>query len=196
MKNLIKKGLLSLGLLASVAVNASNKLNVKVASDNSKILSISLMEVVAGEKVYIEDIKGEVLFSEDLQESKEYNKVFNLSSLPVGLYFIGTKEDKKIEVTPIVVSEDGVSLVENSTKTYLAPELTIEEDVLRITVRNYNKEEVSIAIYDESGTLLDSTESNTNTLVFGSYELSELGSKTITVSVTDGEYNFTKEYKL
>ena len=118
MKNLIKKGLLSLGLLASVAVNASNKLNVKVASDNSKVLSISLMEVVSGEKVYIEDIKGEVLFSEDLQESKEYNKVFNLSSLPVGLYFIGTKEDKKIEVTPIVVSEDGVSLVENSTKTY------------------------------------------------------------------------------
>jgi len=92
MKNLIKKGLLSLGLLASVAVNASNKLNVKVASDNSKILSISLMEVVSGEKVYIEDIKGEVLFSEDLQESKEYNKVFNLSSLPVGLYFIGTNQ--------------------------------------------------------------------------------------------------------
>ena len=196
MKKLIKKGLLSVALLAAVAVNASNKLNVEVASDNSKMLSISLEEVVSGETVYIEDYRGQVLYSENLEASKAYNKVFNLSSLPDGMYFIGSKEDEKIQVTPILVEESGVSLVTESTKTYLAPEVTIEEDVLRVMVRNYNNSEVLIEVFDELGTLLNTAELSSNTMVYGSYEISHRVSKTVTVSVTEGEENFTKEYKL
>ena len=196
MKKLIKKGLLSVALLAAVAVNASNKLNVEVASDNSKMLSISLEEVVSGETIYIEDYRGQVLFSENLEAAKQYNKVFNLSSLPSGIYFIGSKEEGKLNVTPIVVTEDDVTLVKDSTKTYLAPELTIEEDVLRVMVRNYNKTSVSIEIYDEFGTLLDSTESNSNTLVYGSYDISEIESSVVTISVSEGGYNFIKQVKL
>ena len=194
MKKLIKKGLLSVALLAAVAVNASEKLNVKVASDNSKLLSISLSEVVSGENIYIEDFKGEVLFSENLKAADNYTKVFNLSSLPSGIYFIGSKEDDKLQVTPIVVNEDSVTLVKNSIKTYLAPEVTVEEDVLRVMVRNYNKEEVSIEVYDEFGTLLNSTEASSNTLVYGSYAISHRVSKKVTVSVTEGEHSFIKEY--
>jgi len=196
MKKLIKIGLLSVALLATVVVNASNKLSVKVASGNSKMLSISLTEVTLGETVYIEDFKGEVLFSENLLASDKYNKVFNLSSLPTGVYFIGSKEESKMQVTPIVINENNVALIKNSTKTYLAPEVTIEEGVLRVLIGNHNKEKVSIEVYDESGTLLDSTDSNTNALVYGSYEISDIESKTITISVSEGDCNFTKEFKL
>ena len=49
MKKLIKIGLLSVALLASVVANASEKLNVKVSSDNSKLLSITLEDVTKGE---------------------------------------------------------------------------------------------------------------------------------------------------
>ena len=196
MKKLIKKGLLSLALLGSVVVSASNKINVEVASENSKTLSVSLEEVVSGETIYIEDYRGQVLFSENLEAAKQYNKVFNLSSLPSGIYFIGSKEEGKLNVTPIVVTEDDVTLVKDSTKTYLAPELTIEEDVLRVMVRNYNKTSVSIEIYDEFGTLLDSTESNSNTLVYGSYDISEIESSVVTISVSEGGYNFIKQVKL
>ena len=65
MKKLIKIGLLSVALLASVVANASEKLNVKVASKTSKILSISLAEVTKGETIYIKDFNGEILFSEN-----------------------------------------------------------------------------------------------------------------------------------
>ena len=134
------------------------------------------------------------MFSENLKAADNYTKVFNLSSLPVGIYFVGSKEDKKLQVTPIVVNEDSVTLVKNSTKTYLAPEVSVEEDVLRVMVRNYNKEEVSIEVYDEFGTLLNSTEASSNTLVYGSYEISHSVSKKVIVSVTEGEHNFIKEY--
>ena len=196
MKKLIKIGLFSVALLAAVVVNASNKLSVKIASENSKLLSVSLTEVVSGESVYIEDVAGTVLFSENLIEADSYNKVFNLSSLPTGVYFIGSKENDKLRITPIVVNNDSVTLVKNSTKTYLAPEVTFENDVLRVAIHNQNKEEVSIEVFDESGTLLDSTESNSNALVYGSYDISEIESKTVTISVTEGDYNFTKEFKL
>ena len=67
---------------------------------------------------------------------------------------------------------------------------------MRVAIHNQNKEEVSIEVFDESGTLLDSTESNSNALVYGSYDISEIESKTVTISVTEGDYNFTKEFKL
>ena len=196
MKKLIKIGLFSVALLAAVVVNASNKLSVKIASENSKLLSVSLTEVMSGESVYIEDVAGTVLFSENLIKADSYSKVFNLSSLPTGVYFIGSKENDKLRITPIVVNNDSVILVKNSTKTYLAPEVTFESDVLRVAIHNQNKEEVSIEVFDESGTLLDSTESNSNALVYGSYDISEIESKTVTISVTEGDYNFTKEFKL
>ena len=196
MKTITKLGLLGLTLFTTMIANASEKLNVKIASEASKILSISLSEVVSGETILIKDLKGEVLFSEKIEATEKYEKVFNFSTLPLGVYYIESKDDKKIETTPITVSSESISLIENSRKTYLAPEVAIEEGVLRISINNCNKEKVTIALYNELGILMDLTEPNTNTLVFGSYEISEIGSRIIRVSVTEGEHNFTKEYTL
>ena len=75
MNKVIKLGLLSAALLGTVVANASDKLNVKVASKASKMLSISLTEVVSGEVIYIKDLKGDVLFSEKLEKSAQNFKL-------------------------------------------------------------------------------------------------------------------------
>ena len=196
MKKIIKLGMLGVALLASVVVNASEKLNVKVASGSSKIISISLTEVTANEIIYVKDFQGEILFSEKLKKSEKYTKVFNFSTLPKGLYFVESKEEEKIEVTPIVINDDSVTLVDKSAKTYLAPKITLNGDIMKVLVRNYNNADVLITIYDESGVLLNETKGNTNTLVFGHYDIAKLNSEIVTVSVTEGDYNFIKEIKL
>ena len=196
MKKLIRIALLSVALLASVVANASEKLNVKVASKTSKILSISLAEVTKGETIYIKDFNGEILFSEELDATHEYNKVFSFSTLPEGLYYIEDNEEGKIQSTPILVSKEDVSLVENSAKTYIAPDITIKNDVMNVLINNDTHSDVSISIYNEAGTLLNKSNHNTNTIVLGSFDISKLTYKKLTVSVTEGDYNFTKEIEL
>ena len=196
MKKLIKSGLLSAALLATVVVNASEKLNVKVSLNTSKLLSISLTEVTSGEYIKIKDYNGQVLFSEQLKKSDNYRKLLSFSALPEGLYFIESKEETKIQVTPVLVSPDRVTLVDSSVKTYLAPEITFSGDDMMVLVRNYNNSPVSITVYNESGTLLSETENNTNTLVFKHFNTEELPTQKIIVSVSEGDYNFVKEIKL
>ena len=160
------------------------------------MLAIELTKVAQGETLAIKDLEGEVLFSEGLSKSDKFSKVFSLSRLPEGLYFIESKEFAKIVVTPVILNKDGVALVENAAKTYLAPKINLEEDILKVKIRNYSKAPVTIAIYDEHDLLLTKTESNTNALVFGSFNLEKIKTKTLTVSVTEGDYSFIEEIKL
>ena len=198
MKKVIKLGLLSVALLSAVVVNASEKLRVRVASNSAKMLAISLTEVTSGEVMHIKDFKGEVLFSEKLEKAPTYTKVFSFSTLPHGLYFIESRDEEKVQVSPVVVNKDGVALVDSSVKTYLAPKISVSENIMNVSVRNYNKEEVTISVYDDFGTLINKTKGNTNTLVYGNYDISQLISqaKKLTVSVTTGDYNFIKEIDL
>ena len=198
MKKVIKLGLLSVALLSTVVINASEKLKVTVASNKAKMLAISLTEVSQGEIIHIKDFKGEVLFSEKLKKSETYTKVFSFSTLPFGLYFVESRDNEKVQVSPVVVNKDGVALVDKAMKTYLTPKVSVKGDILNVSIRNYNKVNVAISIYDNAGTLLNKTKGNTNTLVFGNYNISELKSETekLTISVTTGDYNFIEEIEL
>lgn len=195
MKNLLKTGLFSVALLATIIVKASEKVNVKVAP-TSKMLALELTKVIEGESIIIRDINKEVLFFEQLGKAEKYSKVFSFKELPNGLYFIENRDLTKIEVTPIIINDEGVAVVENAVKTYLAPKVSLEEGILKVNVRNYLKVPVTIAIYDEFGALLSLKENNTNTLVFGAYETSNLKSEKLTVSISEGDQSFIDLVKL
>ena len=196
MNKVIKLGLLSAALLATVVANASDKLNVKVASKASKMLSISLTEVANSETLHIKDFQGQILFSETLAKTDVYTKIFSFSTLPEGLYFVESRSEEKIQVTPVVVNMNSVDLVDRAAKTFTAPKITLEEGVVNVFVHNENKVPVSILVYDEQGLLLSEAENNTNTLVLGHYNTSNLHTEKIIVSISEGDYNFIEEIKL
>ena len=196
MNKVIKLGLLSAALLGTIVANASDKLNVKVASKASKMLSISLTEVANSETLHIKDLQGQILFSETLAKTDIYTKIFNFSTLPEGLYFVESRSEEKIQVTPVLVNIDSVTLIDSGVKTFTAPKITLEEGVVNVFVHNENKVPVSILVYDEQGALLSEAENNTNTLVLGHYNINNLHSKKIIVSISEGDYNFVEEIKL
>ena len=113
--------------------------------------------------------------------------MFSFSTLPEGLYYIEDNEEGKIQSRPILVSKEDVSLVENSAKTYIiTPDITIKNDVMNVLINNDTHSDVSISIYNEAGTLLNKSNHNTNTIVLGSFDISKLTYKKLTVSVTEG----------
>lgn len=122
--------------------------------------------------------------------------MFNFSTLPEGLYFVESKTESRILSTPLVVTEEGVNLVNKSAKTYTVPEITIDDRChVKVLVRNCNAVPVSITIYDEDGILLSVIEGNKNSVVYGHYDASHLNNKNIIVSVSEGDYSFVKEIK-
>ena len=193
MKNLLKISLLSVALLSSVVAFSSNKINIKIASKAAKVLMLTIDEVTSGETINIRDYEGEILFSDTIKDSGIYFKTLSVYELPTGMYFIENITDEKISVTPIMVNEKEVKLMKAYEETYLAPEITLEGDTLKVLVSNDSNALVSISVYDNNGTLLNKAETYNNKLILGSYDVSELPYDSLIISVAKGDYSFVKE---
>ncbi len=193
MKNLIKTGLLSVALLTSLVANASKIITTASAKD--KVVYIGLTNISKGEIISIKDTDGVRLYSEVLEQDESFNKKFDFSTTPSGIYFIETKEAKEITVTPVIVSEDKVSIITDSSKRFRAPSVKLEGTIARVLVRNFNEVPVEINIYDTNGETLK-TETRNNLLIYNAYNFSDLKEGTYTISVTQGDYNFTETIKL
>lgn len=193
MNKLIKTGLLSAALLASVVANASKI--ITTASSKSKVVYIGLTNISQGEVLSIKDTEGVQLYSVSLDKSDTFNKKFDFSSIPSGVYFIETKEAKEITVTPLIVTPEKVSVITKTSKRFRAPSITVDDNVARVLVRNFNEVPVSISIYDEEGNVLKKDDSE-NLLIYNAYNFANLPEGNYTFFVTQGDYNFTEIVKL
>jgi len=149
MNRIIKTGLLSVALLAAVVVQASNKIIVK-ASESKKV-EISLSEVASVETLIIKDVQNVILFKENIAVGETLEKTFDFSTIPTGLYFIEVREEKRIEVTPVLITEASATIVPNSSKKYKAPSITLSDKVAKIFVNNFNEDVVRLILVSESG---------------------------------------------
>ena len=193
MNKLIKTGLLSAALLASVVANASKI--ITTASSKSKVVYIGLTNISQGEVLSIKDTEGVQLYSVSLDKSDAFSKKFDFSSIPSGVYFIETKEAKEITVTPLIVTPEKVSVITKTSKRFRAPSITVDDNVARVLVRNFNEVPVSISIYDEEGNVLKKDDSE-NLLIYNAYNFANLPEGNYTFFVTQGDYNFTEIVKL
>lgn len=192
MIKLIKNGLLSVALLATVAANASKIVAAKTA--DSKVLNITLTEITKGEVLSIKDSNGILLYTESLQKGALYSKKFDFNTLPNGLYFLEDKENKKIKVTPILVNKDEASFLSNASETYEAPEIKIDGNNATLLIKNFEENLVKITISDKEGKEIF-TESNDELLIYKGYDFSKLGEDTYFISVSKGDYSFTEKVK-
>ena len=196
MKNLLKISLLCVALLSSVVAFSSSKMNIKIASKADKVLMLTIDEVTTGQTIHIRDYEGEILFSDSVKETGTYFKTLSFYELPTGMYFIENISDKKINVTPIMVNDEEVKLMKAYEETYLAPEITLEGDILKVLVSNDSNASVTISVYDYNGTLLNKAETYTSKLILGSYDVSELPYDNLIISVAKGDYSFVKEFDI
>jgi len=172
MIKLVKTELLSVALLATVVAKAS--------------------KIAQGETLSVIDTNGEVLLAETLKKSESYIKTINFSPLDEGVYFLETRKEKEVNVTPIFVKNSSVSIAPNLTKTYKAPKITLNGTLANILVKNFDKSFVKISVYDKDSKEIV-LESNKNLLIYRSFDFEILGPGTYTISVTQNDYNFTKE---
>jgi len=193
MKNVIKRGLLSVALLATIVAQATNKIAVKNSKD--KKVEISMTSEVGGETLSIVDTKDEVLFTERLQKGNWLHKTFDFSTAPEGIYFIQSKEAGRIEVTPVIVAEDKVTVLEDSKKVFKAPSVTLNDKIAKVLINNFNKSEVKLSILNEDGVEIYNTH-NHELVTYSAFNLDKLPSGEYTVITKIADYSFEDTIEL
>ncbi len=195
MKKLVKAGLLSAALLATVVVSAAEKMNVKVLG--AKALNISLTGVAQGESLSIVDKSGITLFSETLDQAAVLEKTFDLTYLPEGVYFLESNEDKKINVAPILIANNKVSLINGGAKVYNEPRIVVTDAVAKVILDNSSKADVVIIVKDADDEELLRSEVLTAENIYKKFDFSTLPKgNSYTITVKEDDYYFIKEINL
>ncbi|WP_010177446.1 hypothetical protein [Aquimarina agarilytica] len=193
MKKILKLGLLSVALLTTVVVNASNKVKVEVLASNE--LSITMSEVIEGEVLSVSDKKGEVVFSEILSASSSYTKTLDFSKLTQGVYYVKAETAKAIKVTPFIIVPDQVKIVKGATKTYNTPVFETENDIIKLDIDNKDQHEVSITVYAKNSSIpLEEVRLNAPKIT-KNYNFKSLPVSEYKIIVYQGDYSYVKTIK-
>jgi len=172
MKKFINLCLLVVVITVSSTVNAAKK--VSVAITNSSMVNVSLTDVVKGEKLLLKDYLGEVLFNATLKATPNYQKYFNLSNVPDGIYFVETESEYEVKVTPVFKNEQGVSLLDESTVTIFKPQVSVKNNLMHILFNNVEKSSLNLIIYDNEWRVLEEITGNKEEVLKKTYDFSNM----------------------
>ena len=172
MRKVINLCLLVVTILLSGAVNAAGKVSVEIT--NSSVINVSLTKVLKGEKLILKDFYGEVLFNTTLETSSNYQKNFNLSNVPLGLYFVESESLYEIKITPILKNNKRISLIDTSLVTFFKPQVSSENSIVKVLLNNTRNYPVDIIIYDEDQVVLEEIEGNKEASLKRVYDFSEM----------------------
>lgn len=145
MKNLIRKSLVLVVLFTTLLGNA-NEISIRNLND-SKTTLLTLANVKQGNQLLIKDSFGIVLYKESIEKSGEYNKGFDLTSLPEGDYFFELNKGFEIKVIPFNLSYNAIEFNKDNEVTIFKPHVKIKENFVYVTQLSANKKPVAIDLY-------------------------------------------------
>jgi len=102
-KTTLRKIILTGAMLIALISNAANGLNNDPKKDLNKT-TFTLKNVKQGNQLIIKDLYGLILYKEQIKDSGNYSKGFDLTSLPDGSYVFELEKDLEIKSFPFTVT--------------------------------------------------------------------------------------------
>ena len=143
MKNLIKKSLVLVVLFTTLLGNA-NEISLRNLNDSNTTM-LTLVNVKKGNQLLIKDAYGVVLYKESIEESGNYTKGFDLTSLPDGDYFFELNKELEIEVSPFIVNSNKVEF--SKEKTIFKPYVRNKENFVFVSHLSLHSKPLKIDLY-------------------------------------------------
>jgi hypothetical protein len=186
MKNAIKyskKGIVMVTLFTTLLsfANENSFFNIK---NDAKKTALTLKSVKEGNQLSIIDNNGIILYREIIEKTGNYNKEFNLTSLPDGAYIFELDKDLEINTIPFNIKSNIILFEKEKEKTIFKPLIRVKDDMVYVSKLSFNEQPLKIEIYftGSNGSELMFTETIENTKVierifkldglkFGSYKL-------------------------
>ncbi len=191
MRNLVTTITAVILMFSSSVLKASESISVEIY--DFSVIGVTLSSTIEGEKLYLKDYDGTILFNTTLDKLTSYKKYFNLSEVENGIYFVETQTATEIKVTPIVKSNTGVALITNSTETIFKPEVELENKLLSFSFRNTVDKPVTIKVLDKESIILHEEADILDTLITRKYDLSTIPAGAYYIYVTQNGKSFYEE---
>ncbi len=156
MKNIIKNSLVVVMLLSTLFVSANS--NLRVENEDFKT-TISLNNLKEGNKIFIKDASGSILYSETIKTPGNYNKSFDLTTLPNGDYLFEINKGLEINTILFNVRETVVAFEKENEKVIYKPYVTVDKNLVRVSKLSLEEKPLQIEIFfDDNGYNLIHTE--------------------------------------
>jgi len=161
MKNIIKNSLVLVVLFSTFLANANSSLIVY--NDDFKT-TITLNNLKQGNEILVKDAHGSILYSETIEVSGDYIKIFDLTKLPNGAYFFEIDKGIEIKMIHFTVKEAVVTFEKENEKVIFKPYVTSDENLVSVSKLSLNEQPLEINIYfDDNGFNLIHSETIDNT---------------------------------
>ncbi|MDT0553119.1 hypothetical protein [Urechidicola vernalis] len=187
MKNLMKRSIVLVALMVGFLSNAEN-LNsaIKLSKIESKLVNLTLSQLSDNVNFEITDEEGVSLYTE-LVNATRFSKNYNFEFLSNGNYFLEFHGETKIRKIPFKIVNEELVILEEEEKVIYKPSVTVDQDMVNITLLSLNKEDsLDIKFYDSYDRLLYSE------LVTGE---NIIGKRINTGELLKGEYSVILKYK-
>jgi len=162
-KTTLRKIILTGAMFIALISNATNGLNNDPDNDLKKT-TFTINNVKQGNQLIIKDFNGLILYKEQIKESGNYSKGFDLTSLPDGSYVFELDKDFEIKSFPFTVTAKKVVFNENET-TIHKPCVSFKNNYIYVSKLALNNEPLDVKIYYQDGTELIYSENIKDTKV-------------------------------
>ncbi|GAA4272288.1 hypothetical protein GCM10022258_15820 [Aquimarina gracilis] len=127
---------------------------MSVKIENSSTLNVSLSNISKGQKLYLKNYSGKILFDITLEAMPLYRKYFNFNTVKDGVYFVETETEFDVKITPVVKNKKGIALINQSVVTVFKPKVLVENALVRVMLTRSEKSPLQVSIYDREGVML------------------------------------------
>ena len=145
MKQIMKNSLI---LLLVLTLNLTYGLSARNHSGkDKKITSITFKNVKAGSLLTLKTMAGEEMYSEVIKTSGVFTKQFDFTLLPEGDYAFELEKDFEIQIKPLTISANEVSLNSDDESVFFKPVVNIRDNKILISQLALNSKPLVIKLY-------------------------------------------------
>ncbi len=194
MKN-FTKNLLVLAIVFATLSSTATEMETLFNKEDGKTL-LMFDNVNEGDQLLVKDAFGLILYKEAIKTSGEYNKSFDLTTLPNGNYIFELDKNYQIRIYPFIVEANKVTFNKKQLSVINKPKVSSDNHTIYITAFNAEKSDYSIEIlYKDSETIYSETIKNT-TSIGKRFKLLEDKDDDYKVVITANDRTFTYDVNL
>jgi hypothetical protein len=143
----MKKMILVVVYMLGTYINYANADNNAPFNDNPKRIKIEFFNVKKGHSLTIKGKQGGIIYNEEIKNTGDFSKTFDLTALKKGDYTVELNKDFEIIIKSFSVDAGNVTFLIEKQETIFKPVFRTKEDLVIISRLNFNKEPLNIVIF-------------------------------------------------
>ena len=150
MKNILKKATMLALVLGTLSVNA--KVTEINNSEDATVVQFGFVR--KGAQIFIKDAQDYLLYKYKVDQTGQFFKSFDFTTLPNGEYFFEVHEERTIQIMPFEVAEGHVNFEEKDNYTVFKPVLRSIDSKVTFNWLTVKNDPLEVRIYDTKDRLL------------------------------------------